>query len=435
MVAQPKIRSIAAPVGTHSRPASSTARRLQCLATQLPHQPPLSAGATTPAASAKAGAANDVRHPPPAALLPRDGLFRPGWEAAFDQAGWERDGFVVLPDVLTDDARERWLYSLQRLQGIQDALIALTPWNEPAAWAPLGLAPREPLLTAADVAAISGGSECGGGRGFPEGFGKLPFERQLQAPVVCGGRIEYQGILPEHFPAAYDTFIMDITCRHPQFLALQRRLLTPPNQGRFPDRPIRYDHSVMLSRKGGSAGRRWHAHPYDARDSPRINHEEGPEPFVDAARMVDGPELMLSRTLCFPAGIAEADGGLLGLIPGATLFRDPFKWAGNRTDWDADMEAGWMAGKSHPADGAPLRIVNLALPAGSLVCFPHHMPHSVTPRGPNAATRWGQLLTYRTVDEAGEIKSSDRSVLDAWVAQASRLGVIDAASATMFAEF
>ena len=62
------------------------------------------------------------------------------------------------------------------------------------------------------------------------------------------------------------------------------------------------------------------------------------------------------------------------------------------------MERGWLVGKVHPITGEPLRIVNHALPPGSLVCFPHHMPHSVTPIL-SGTTRWGQLLTYRTIDE------------------------------------
>ena len=65
------------------------------------------------------------------------------------------------------------------------------------------------------------GSEQGGGSGFPEGFGSLPLELRLQAPVVCDG-FEWQGFLPESMPAAYDDFIMEVTCHHPQWLELQR---------------------------------------------------------------------------------------------------------------------------------------------------------------------------------------------------------------------
>ena len=75
-------------------------------------------------------------------------LFRPGFR--FDRVAWERDGYLVLPDVLTDEARERWLSTLQRLQRIQDEITLRTDWNDGAAWASLGLRPREPRATAAD---------------------------------------------------------------------------------------------------------------------------------------------------------------------------------------------------------------------------------------------------------------------------------------------
>ena len=73
--------------------------------------------------------------------LPPDGLFREGWERAFDGGAWERDGVLVLPDVLTDAARGLWLASLQRLQRISDTIVRETPWADAAAWAPLGLVP------------------------------------------------------------------------------------------------------------------------------------------------------------------------------------------------------------------------------------------------------------------------------------------------------
>ena len=46
-----------------------------------------------------------------------------------------------------------------------------------------------------------------------------------------------------------------------------------------------------------------------------------------ASRLAD-PEVTLVRTLVYPEGIETADGGLLGVIPGAPLLRDPFKVVG-----------------------------------------------------------------------------------------------------------
>ena len=370
-----------------------------------------------------------------AVQLPPDGLFRPGWEQAFDGGTWERDGVLVLPSVLTDEARELWLASLQRLQQISDTIIRETPWADAEAWAPLGLVPTRLPLSSAEIDRLCGGSEIAGPAGgfFPPGFHELPFEQKLRAPVECGEGVEWQGFFPAEFPQAYDPFAMHVACHHPQFLALQRRLLTPPEQGPYPPRPIRLDHSLLLNRKGGSDGRRWHAHEFDGRDSPRLNLPD--EPFCDAAALVEGPRLMLSRTLCYPAGIAKEDGGLLGVIPGAHLFREAFCSAGNRTAWDEDMRAGWLKGKRHPITGDTLGIMNHSLPPGSLLCFPHHMPHSVTPRGIDAPTRWAQLLTYRTIDEtepvaAGYGQASSDTSWD-WANLADRRGWMDEGAATM----
>ena len=95
--------------------------------------------------------------------LPPDGLFRPGWERAFDGGAWERDGVLVLPDVLTDAARGLWLASLQRLQRISDTIVRETPWADAAAWAPLGLVPTRPPLSDAEKARLCGGCSHLGG--------------------------------------------------------------------------------------------------------------------------------------------------------------------------------------------------------------------------------------------------------------------------------
>ena len=370
-----------------------------------------------------------------AEVLPPDGLFRPGWEQAFDDGTWERDGVLVLPNVLTDVARELWLASLQRLQRISDTIIRETPWSDAEAWAPLGLVPTRPPLSDAEKDRLCGGCEIGGPDGgfSPPGFNELPFEDKLRAPVQCGEGVQWQGFFPAEFPLAYDDFAMHVACQHPQFMALQRRLLTPPDQGSNPPRPIRLDHSLLLNRKGGSAGRRWHAHEYDGRDSPKLNLPD--EPHCDAAALVEGPRLDVSRTLCYPAGIAEEHGGLLGAIPGSHLYREPFCCGGNRTAWDEDMRKGWMKGKRHPVTGDALLIVNHSLPPGSLLAFPHHMLHSVTPRKIDAPTRWAQLLTYRTIDEskavpAGFGQASSDTSWD-WANLARQRGQLGAEAATM----
>ena len=95
----------------------------------------------------------------------------------------------------------------------------------------------------------------------------------------------------------------------------------------------------------------------------------------------------------------------------------------------AAMERGWLHGRAHPRTGAPLAIKHLELPPGSLVCFPAHMPHFVSPRKAGAGTRWGLLLSYREPDPTGRLRSISRRLPDGWV------GTLPAPRRALFREF
>ena len=111
------------------------------------------------------------------------------------------------------------------------------------------------------------------------------------------------------------------------------------------------------------------------------------------------------RTLCYPEGATIEEGGELAIIPGAHLYRIPYKWSTERPDDDAAMKAGWLKGKIHAFTRKPLEIVHLSLPPGSMVSFVHHMPHYVGYRKPGTTTRWGLLMAYRTPDPMQNRKS------------------------------
>jgi hypothetical protein len=91
-------------------------------------------------------------------------------------------------------------------------------------------------------------------------------------------------------------------------------------------------------------------------------------------------------------------GGELAVVPGAHLYRTPYRWNTPRPEYDDEFEAGWMRDKTHPFTGEPLRIEHLSLPPGSMVSFVHHMPHHVGHRDHHAPTRWGLLMAYRQRD-------------------------------------
>ena len=59
-----------------------------------------------------------------------------------------------------------------------------------------------------------------------------------------------------------------------------------------------------------------------------------------------------------------------------------------------------MRGKCHPVTGAPLEILALSLPPGSLVSAVAHLAHGVSPRAERsgATTRYGSLWSYRVYE-------------------------------------
>ena len=64
-------------------------------------------------------------------------LLRPQVVAAFDREFFEREGYWVWEGVLTEEARARWTASLQKLQQMNDEIVAhgLGRHRFRAAWA------------------------------------------------------------------------------------------------------------------------------------------------------------------------------------------------------------------------------------------------------------------------------------------------------------
>ena len=313
-----------------------------------------------------------------------DDLLRPEVLAAFDRATFEREGYWVWQGILTDAGRERFTASLQRLQQLNDDIVMDTDWGA-IDFASRGVGePDADQLSPEAKARTLGGSEQL--RLLPKDCRSYMHEHGLFGPeptMVTRG-CESQGLLPEYWAAAYDDFIMDVTSAHPQMMELLCKLLS--------ERFI-IDHLIMLNRAPDSRGRRWHGHPY--RDG-----QYEVQDFVGdgTALTTEFLEHQCVRTLCYPQGADDEYGAELAVIPGAHLYRIPYKWDTARPDVDADMEANWLPGKKHAFTGEPLQIVHLSLPPGTMVSFVHHMPHFVGYRQPHAPVRWGLLMAYRTPD-------------------------------------
>ena len=75
-----------------------------------------------------------------------------------DMKSWESDGFMAFPGILTPDACERALASLQALQEKNDAVYMETDWNA-IDWAQFGLPPLAKPVTAEQQRSLCGGCE------------------------------------------------------------------------------------------------------------------------------------------------------------------------------------------------------------------------------------------------------------------------------------
>ena len=229
-------------------------------------------------------------------------------------------------------------------------------------------------------------------------------------PELVTRGYESQGLMPEYFPGAYDQFILDVTTAHPQMMELFGKVL---------GKRFMHDHCLMLNRAPGSRGRRWHGHPY------RDGSYEVEDPIGTGKALTKAfLQEQCVRTLCYPEGAEDAEGGDFAVIPGAHLYRIPFKWSTERPDEDEDMRRNWLPRKIHAYTGEPLEIKRLSLPPGSMVSFVHHLPHHVGHRKPDAPVRWGLLMAYRTPDPKGSPSKWSSGVPAHWAERADAAGKI-----------
>jgi len=164
---------------------------------------------------------------------------------------------------------------------------------------------------------------------------------------------------------------------HPQMLALHRLLLATAE--------IRMDHVNCLNRAVPFAGQQWHPHGY-----PGAGDLEPPSAECGSLQVV--------RSLCYPSGFAAHDDGGLGVVPGSHLFgRETLFEEDDAHQTDAELEAGWLQRRTHPATGEPLRIERRAFPAGTMASILTRTLHGVAPK-PRGETRWAALFAYASVD-------------------------------------
>ena len=135
--------------------------------------------------------------------------------------------------------------------------------------------------------------------------------------------------------------------------------------------------SLVFNRKAGFSGGGWHTHAYS---------EDG------LGTTTEIPKLGEVRNLIYPKGFRSVADGGLSVVRGGHLYRDHTMRARD----DAEMDAGWLAGKTHPITGQPLVREQLELPPGSLVAALTHTPHVVGPR--KDGVRYAALMVYANPD-------------------------------------
>jgi hypothetical protein len=165
------------------------------------------------------------------------------------------------------------------------------------------------------------------------------------------------GLAPRHYAAEHHAFLASLI-GHPDMITLTQAALGPE---------IRFDHCVALNRAGGDSGISWHSHDYAE----------------------ERPDLSLIRVFFYVTGFTQNDGGLK-VVPGSHLFRDP-KIAAKT---DEELHTGWLAGKTHPLTGQPLKIEPLSAPENSVVLMHTHAAHAVTPRQKDSPMRWCVVYAY-----------------------------------------
>ncbi len=337
----------------------------------------------------------------------------------FDRDSFERNGYWVWEGILTDAGRKNLTATLQHVQKKSDDMVMNTNWAA-IDFAGRGLAPLEPTkITSEFLSTCIGGKRLG--LFISEELRKYMHEHGLFGPgpeLVTQG-FKSQGFMPEWFPAGYDNFLLDMISGHTQMMELFSKLL---------GRRFVLDHCMMLNRPPGRSFSGWHGHPY-AQGQFEVQDAIGNGEAVSTEFL----EQQVVRTLCYPEGTAANDGGELAVIPGAHLYRIPYKWDTSRPDDDPAMESGWLKGKTHPITGRPLEILHLWLPPGSMVSFVHHMPHYVGPRRPGSGVRWALLMAYRTPNFETHSAKWTEAVPPHWIERMAAEGKLSPTAQHVFA--
>jgi hypothetical protein len=167
----------------------------------------------------------------------------------FDRNAFLRDGYWVLPGIMTEETRCTWSAALRQAQAIHDAFI-VDDWRGKIPWAAMGW--TEPSTGSVPPAQLRAEAQ-GRSQELPRVLERFSSEWRER-----GDAMRRHGLIPEYFPSGYVPFLMDVAV-HPEMEALHRRMLFSDGQGR--GTRVVWNHCHLLSRAPGYPGGSWHSHP------------------------------------------------------------------------------------------------------------------------------------------------------------------------------
>lgn len=276
------------------------------------------------------------------------------------KAQLDSDGHLVLPGLLTDDAVDRLIGSMSKIQTLSSQVDTSTEgFRERAAMQKIFMSQMKAMEEAPEDEKTAKRED---------------FQAEMETLREKFPELKRHGIGATAME--YDEFL-ESCVGHPQMLGLAREVL---------GQDIRFDHMVALNRPGGNVPMGYHTHEYSDNGSLFEDEEKFPkvgslDPAVSPdTRVADDPSLGFMRIFFYVTGFEASGGpdegkgkfsngnGNLKVVKGSHLFRDPAAGAPN----DDDLESGWLIDpitgetKLHPLTGEPLVIEELECPRGSV---------------------------------------------------------------------
>lgn len=277
---------------------------------------------------------------------------------------FNREGHLLLPGILTEEATAKMIASVENVKRIDDQKRATQRGRKAIS----DFLKRWPKAQ----------QDCK----------KVDFNFQFLSELeqVRNTNPDLRWLLPRHVAAEHDEYLESVI-GHPQLLAIVRQILGDD---------IRFDHLSALPRVPGSKEVAWHTHEYADGQFPFHVpfNPTGSLPKVgqlqDSIFSKNDRSLGYIRVFFYVSGLEEGNGNLK-VVPGSHHYRLPNTTACN----DTHFQETWLKGKKNPVTGKKLEVKELSAPRGTVILLWTHGAHGVNPRHKKSPTRWSLVAAYR----------------------------------------